>query len=170
MNPAFRALIADDYNDLLKNERLIVIDRHLTEAELIQGYGALDLVCVANRPPGLSSLMLKGVAAGRPIISHDFGWSSALVRRFDLGKVADVFDTEKFAQTLRNAVDASADYRESEATRRLLAFHDISNFTETMLDNVRSAVGKPQEQPLRVWDWVLQALEPEYHNVLTENS
>jgi glycosyltransferase involved in cell wall biosynthesis len=170
MDPAFRALIADDYNDLLKNERLIVIDRHLTEAELIQGYGALDLVCVANRPPGLSSLMLKGVAAGRPIISHDFGWSSALVRRFDLGKVADVFDTEKFAQTLRNAVDASADYRESEATRRLLAFHDISNFTETMLDNVRSAVGKPQEQPLRVWDWVLQALEPEYHNVLTENS
>ena len=165
MDPAFRALIADDYNDLLKNDRLIVIDRHLTETELIQGYGALDLVCVANRPPGLSSLMLKGVAAGRPIISHDFGWSSALVRRFDLGKVADVFKTDEFAQTLRNALEASTDYRESEATKRLLAFHEISNFTETMVDNVRIAVGKPQQQALRRWDWVLQALTPEYHKV-----
>lgn len=162
LDASYRTLIAKDSGDLLKSQRLVVIDRFLTESELIQGYCALDLVCVANRPPVLSSLMLKGVAAGRPIVSHDVGWSSALVRRFGLGRVADVFSTNNFAQTLREALDASADYQELEATRRLLAFHDISNFTETMLDNVRHAASKPQQQPLLTWDWVLEALEPEY--------
>lgn len=165
--PEFRTLIDTEYQDLVESDRLILLDRFLTETELVQGYGALDLVCSTYRNfPGLASLMLKGLAAGRPVVAHNFGWSSALIRRFGVGCVGDVFDTDSFAQTLCDALEASADYTESEATKRLLSFHDASNFTETMLDNVRRTAGKPERCPIRTWDWVLEALEPERRTLI----
>ena len=105
--------------------------------------------------------MLNGLAAGRPVVSHDFGWSRALIRRFGVGHLVNLSDTAGFAKTLRNALEASASYIESEPTKRLLAFHDVSNFTETMLDQIRRMAGKPERRPLLTWDWVLEKLNRE---------
>jgi glycosyltransferase involved in cell wall biosynthesis len=166
LDPDFRSLIAREYGDLLKSERLVLIDRFMTDREVNQGYGALDLVCTTYRDfPGVAGLMLKGLSAGRPVVGHDFGWSRALIRRFGVGCVVNVSDTHGFAQTLRSALEASANYIEPESTKRLLAYHDTSNFTETMLDQIRRAVGKPGRHPLRTWDWVLEALKPEYRSM-----
>lgn len=104
--------------------------------------------------------MLKGLAAGRPIIARDFGWARAVIQRFGVGAAVDIFQTKEFAAHLCEALDASATYKESEATKRLLAFHNPKNFTETMLDEVRRRAGRPELQPPLTWDWVLDALEP----------
>lgn len=161
LDSVFRKLIADEYQDLIRCEKLVVLDRFLGEDELLQGYGALDLVCVAYRDfPGLASLMLKGLAAGRPVLANDFGWSGALVRRFGVGRAARISDPVRFAGAMREALDASADYSESEATKRLLAFHDIGNFADSMLDGVGLAAGKPGADRPVSWNWVLEALDP----------
>ena len=166
LNREFRALINSEYQDLLSSQRLILIDRFLTDNELAQGYGALDLVCATYRNfPQLSSLMLKGIAAGRPIVAHDFGWPRAIIKRFRAGYVGNMFDTSSFAQTLRRSLEDSADYTETVATKRLLEFHNPSNFNETMLEHVRRAAGKAERHPLRTWDWVLEALEPQYRTI-----
>ena len=162
LDPAFRSLIAEEYADLLKSGRLVLVDRFLTDCEVTQGYTALDLVCTTYRDfPGVSGLMLNGLAAGRPVVSHDFGWSRALIRRFGVGHLVNLSDTAGFAKTLRNALEASASYIESEPTKRLLALHDVSNFTETMLDQIRRMAGKPERRPLLTWDWVLEKLNRE---------
>ena len=161
LDQQYRALIASEYGDLLKSERLLLIDRFLTDQELNQGYSAFDLVCTTYRDfPGAASLMLKGIAAGRPVLADDFGWCRALIRRFGVGWTTDVSDTYGFAQTLRKALDASTRYTETEAIKRLLRFHDPTNFTETMLDHIRRVVGKPERRPILTWDWVLEALDP----------
>lgn len=166
LTPQFRELIAAEYGDLLRSGRIVLIDRFLTEAEVTQGYSALDLVLATyTNFPGLASLMLKGVAAGRPVVANDFGWPRALIKRFGLGSVCDINDRNGFAYTLSHALDASADYAELEGTKRLLAFHETSNFVETMLDNVRCITGKPARHPLKTWDWVLEAVDPEYRHL-----
>ena len=161
LDPDFRALIDRDYADLVRAERVVVLDRFLSDDELVQGYGALDLVSTVYRDfPGLASLLLKGLAAGRPVLAHDFGWSRAVIKRFDVGATCDIESTPRFADSLRSALDASEHYVESEAVKRLLAFHAESNFTETMLEGVRHAAGNRDDVQRKTWDWVLEALDP----------
>jgi glycosyltransferase involved in cell wall biosynthesis len=166
LDPRYRVLIDSDYCDLIANGRLVVLDRFLSEEELLQGYGALDLVCATYRDfPGLASLLLKGLASGRPILTRNFGWSAALVKRFGVGWVTDIFEIDSLAKALTAGLDGSSAYVESEATKRLLDFHDPENFTDTMLDQIRRTVGKSPPTLTRSWDWVLEALDPEQRTV-----
>src|SRR6202011_2858987 len=80
----YAKLIRDEYQDLIHDGTLIVIDRFLTEAVLANAFAALDVHCsVYNGFSGLSSLMLKSVAAGVPVVVADhLGWPRAIVKRF----------------------------------------------------------------------------------------
>jgi len=155
----FRRLIEGEYQDLLRSERLILIDRFLTDDELLHGFGALDVVCATYRDfPGLASLMLKGLAAGRPVLAQDFGWAKALIDRFAIGHTVNIDQPRGFARTLTEALEASGDYLETDAVRRLLSFHEPANFSATMSERLRCLVGKPMIQEIKTWDWVLEAL------------
>lgn len=160
--PGFRPLLEGPYRDWVKSGCLVVLDRFLSEDELQLGYGALDVACIAYRDfPGLASLLLKALAAGRPVLADDFGWAGALVRRFGVGRVTRIADVTRFAVDMRASLEASADYGESEATKRLLAFHRVDNFAESMLAGVRWAAERPAIRPPTGWAWVLEALDPE---------
>lgn len=157
--PEFAALVRDRYADLQASGRLVVLDRFLSGEELRHGFEALDLVApVYYDFPGLASLALKALAAGRPVLVGDLGWSRSLVRRFEVGQRVDVHDAAAFARAIENGLDAAADYRPSEAVDRLLAFHGTDNFTAHMLDGVARHGGKPAPRPCCDWPWVLQAL------------
>jgi hypothetical protein len=159
LDPQFRQLIDTDYGDLVRAGRLVLIDRFLSDEELLGGFGALDLVCGTYRDfPGLASLMLKGVAAGRPLIAQDFGWSGALIKRFALGTTVACYDVPTFAAGLRTALESSADYVETEAIRRLLSFHHPGNFIAGMTERLRVMTSRPALQAIKTWEWVLQGL------------
>jgi glycosyltransferase involved in cell wall biosynthesis len=157
LDDGFRRLIDSDYQDLVRSDRLVLIDRFLTDDELLQGFGALDLVCATYRDfPGLASLMLKGLAAGRPVLAQNFGWSEALINRFAIGHTVDIYQIQEFAKTLRTALEVSGDYVETEAVRRLLSFHEPANFTATMSEHLRCLTGKAATHEIKTWDWVLE--------------
>lgn len=160
--PAFASLIKDRYADLLASGRLVVMDRFLSAEELRHGFEALDLVTpVYYDFPGLASLALKALAAGRPIVVNDLGWSRSLVLRFEVGRRVDTADAAAFARALESALDDAAHYRNSEAVARLLQFHSIDNFTRNMLEGVakyRGGGGGARERC--EWAWVLEALPP----------
>jgi glycosyltransferase involved in cell wall biosynthesis len=160
--PGFAQLIQRDYSDLVQRGALIVMDRYLDEGELANCFAAVNLHCsVYNDFSGLSSLMLKSVAAGIPVIVSDRpGWSRAVVRRFGVGSVVDPTDTDSFARGLRDALESSESYRESEAVRRLLRFHSIANFTEGITGRLRSLLGKSASTQVVEWCWVSEALDP----------
>jgi glycosyltransferase involved in cell wall biosynthesis len=160
LDDGFRSLISSEYQDLVSAGRIVLIDRFLTDEELTKGFSALDVVCATYRDfPGLASLMLKGVAAARPVVAQDFGWAAALIRRFRIGHTADIYSIDAFAAVLRRALDESDRYRETEAVRRLLEFHDPENFARGMTEQLRQKLGRPADKPIRRWDWVLEAVE-----------
>lgn len=160
LDESYRRLIHDHYRDLIAAGRLVLIDRYLSTDELLSGYGALDVVCAVYRDfPGLSSLMLKGLAAGRPVIAGNMGWAGRLIERFEIGHTVNIHRHEEFAATLAVALESSGDYIESEAVRRLLQFHDPSNFAAGMTERLRTLTGKPKVREITTWEWVTQALE-----------
>jgi glycosyltransferase involved in cell wall biosynthesis len=160
LDESFRRLIHDHYQDLIAAGRLVLIDRYLSTDELLRGFGALDVVCAVYRDfPGLSSLMLKGLAAGRPVIAGDMGWPGQLVERFGIGHTVNIHRREEFAATLAVALESSGNYAETEAVRRLLQFHDPSNFAAGMTERLRTLTGKPKVREVATWEWVTEALE-----------
>jgi glycosyltransferase involved in cell wall biosynthesis len=158
----YAQILRDEYHDLVRAGRVIVMDRFLSAAELQAAFCALDLhVSVYHHFAGLSSLMLKSLAAGVPVIANDHGWASAVIRRFEVGRTVDPADTTAFAAALTTALDESAAYREGPATTRLLAFHSIDNFTAGLVERVALAAGRPLQAPILPWSWVMEAVPPE---------
>lgn len=160
--PEYAALLRDGYQDLVHAGRIVVIDRFLSDDEVASGFAALDVNCsVYTNFSGLSSLMLKSLAAGVPVIAGRHGWSGAIVKRFGVGATVDPGDVDGFAQTMRDALDASAGYVESEPIRRLMQFHSVGSFVEGLVERAATRAGRPPLQPVRSWAWVLDALPPE---------
>jgi glycosyltransferase involved in cell wall biosynthesis len=164
--PGERALLAGDINnthwntitkqfgDLVANGRLCVIRRFLSQTEYQAALAALDVVCTPYpRFGGLSSTLLEGVAAGRPILADNFGWSAEVVRRFRLGWTCDVLDQEQFNRAVRTALDEAGNYRRSDEAARLLAFHTAQNFSDHWLAGIDRALGRPVRS-VKTWEWV----------------
>ncbi len=160
MAPQYAEYIAHNHADLVAQGRLIVINRYLSADELQHGFEALDVAApVYYDFPGLASLALKALAAQRPVVSHDLGWSGALVRRFGVGHLTDIHDPAHFARTIRLALDTSSDYRPNAATERLMAFHQPENFVRRMTAGLAERYGREElAAQSHDWGWVLQAL------------
>jgi len=102
---AFELLIYNNYSKLIGDGRIIFINRFLSDREIIDGYQALDICCIPRTGfPGLSSLALKSLAAHRPLLVHDFGWSSYITSKFNLGQICDMEDTGDFANAIANVI------------------------------------------------------------------
>lgn len=163
MTPEYAKLVREDYADLVANGTLVVLDRFLSNQELAQGFAALDVHCsVYQRFAGLSTLMLRSIAAGVPVVVGDQpGWARATVRRFGVGHVADQRSVEAFAGVLTQALDASNGAPPSEAVVRLLRFHSIANFTDGLVERAALAAGRARPKAVLPWSWVVEALAPE---------
>lgn len=161
--PEWARLVRDEYHDLVRTGTLVVLDRFLTGEELAHAFAALDVHCsVFKSFDGLSSLMLKSIAAGVPVLVCDRpSWARATVRRFGVGHAADVASIDAFSRTLRQALESSAEHWEDEAVGRLLRFHSVENFTEGLVETAAARAGKPPASPVLPWSWVLEALPPE---------
>jgi glycosyltransferase involved in cell wall biosynthesis len=160
LDDEFRQLIDNEYGELVAAGRVVLIDRFLSRDELSRGFGALDVVCATYRDfPGLASLLLKGLAAGRPVIAQNFGWSAALIDRFRIGHTVDIRQIEQFGKTLRAALETAGDYVESGAVRRLLSFHEPANFAAGMSEHLRRLTGRPAICAVKSWQWVLDGLD-----------
>ncbi len=157
MNNTHQRTIEEGYGDLLREGRL-VLRKGFLEPDVFQTVlTALDVVCTPYpRFEGLSSTLLEGVAAGRPVLTDAFGWSETMVRRFGLGASCDVLNHAAFTRAIRTALEQSGEYRESEAVRRLLAFHTPENFALGWIQGIRKTLGQPAD-PIRSWDWVCEA-------------
>lgn len=163
----FATLIERDYADMVKSGRILLIDRFIDIHEADVVHSALDIVCTPYPRFGhVSSALLHGVAAGRPVLANDFGWPRSLVRRFQLGWLCDVLDPEAFTRTIREAFDRCEDYRETEGTRRLLDFHTPENYAESWLVRLREVMGRPASDQHRSWSWVLEGLDPEHRTLV----
>ena len=160
LDSLFAQHVSSDYQDLVRSGRLVVLDRYLSEQEMLHGYEALDLATITyGRFAGLASLGLKAIASGTPLIAHDCGWLRGLIDRFEVGSHVDTFDVDAFASAIKRSLERPRGWAQPEAVRRLLAFHAEENFATLMCQTAASMSGTAQSAAVE-WSWVLDALPP----------
>ena len=138
----YAQILRDDYQDLVRAGRVVVMDRFLTAGELQAAFCALDLhVSVYHRFAGLSSLMLKSLAAGVPVLANDHGWARAVVRRFEVGRTVDPADTTGFASALAVGLGG-----ECETIGKALQPRGCSRFIRSRISPQGSSKGLPWQR------------------------
>ena len=158
--PTYRQLIDRDYADLVRQERLIVFDRFVDDSEFQIIMSALDVVAATSPNQRNRSLtLLHAIAAATPVLVSDIGWMKAMVSRFGFGRVCNVYDRDAYAAAIRQSLDQSPDYRESESTRRLLDFYSPPNLVAHWLKGIRRTMGDPSADQSVSWESVLESLK-----------
>lgn len=151
--------------DIRRDGRLVVLDRFLSEDELLATFAAVDVQCPVYRDfVGLSSLLLKGVAAGAATLGSDFGWSRAVIRRFGLGRCVQPADVDGFAaamETLAGEFGGGAPPYRAACVEALLAFHAPANFAALVLEQATAMAGVAPDAPPIRWEDVVATLPAE---------
>jgi glycosyltransferase involved in cell wall biosynthesis len=152
----FRALIAREYGDLIAQEKLVIIDRHLDPDEMQAANAACDAIATTYYTDELSSSLLAAVAARRPVVASATGYTGMMIDLFGVGWACDVRNADSFGSVLRRAMSETKSYRPSADANALLNFHATQNFVNTLLRPLydRLAVAGPTVAP---WQWPTRA-------------
>jgi hypothetical protein len=159
MDTGYRELLDERYSSLLKDRRIVVLDRQLSENEVLLGYAAVDVHAVLQyRRVNLSANVLKAAAFGKLLVVDAHGHGAMIAQRFDAGHTCDVAHMSSIVDAMRCALERVGSYVPSPAARRLVEFHNISNFTAVAL---RAALGEAAQNWIgtpRSWEWVCEGL------------
>jgi len=152
-----RSLLDGEFSELERSGRVVALDRFLTDQELSASLAAMDLVC-APYPQhiGIASVVLRAVAAGRPVLGSDQGWIGHVVGRLGLGWTCPA-DSAKLIPLLGPALERSIAYCPPPTAARLLEFHTPENFAASWTRRLRERLGRSPVSAMRDWDWVTGA-------------
>jgi glycosyltransferase involved in cell wall biosynthesis len=157
-----RELIDRECGELLRQGRIVLIDRYVSDFELDCGFLASDVVTVPHpRQIGSSGTLVRAVAARRPVLASDFGWVGWVSRVFNLGTTVNVNQMDSYVSAIGKSLEGSADFRASDAAERFCQYHTIANQKAHWV----AEIGAERELPLgplseRVdWNWVLESID-----------
>ena len=160
--PQYKKLIENEFTELLDCERVILLDQYLDVDELMAGFCALDIASILYyKKPNLSANLLKALAAQRPVIANNFGYTGMIVRRFDVGWSCDVLNHRDLVETLTRGLEESLSYRFNEKVTRLIQFHHPENYAETVLMDLWNIVTPGYATQVKTWEWVLNSDSPD---------
>jgi glycosyltransferase involved in cell wall biosynthesis len=126
--PPIRDLLQTRYDQLIRQQRIIVVDRYVSDEELGAAFFAADVVAVTHpRQIGSSGTLVRAAAAERYLLTSDFGWVGWVTGLFQLGSAVHVYDVDALSAALAAALERSAGYRLSEAAVRFCRYHTVHN-------------------------------------------
>jgi glycosyltransferase involved in cell wall biosynthesis len=158
-HPYIRELLATEYADLVRTQRVVSFDRYLTVAELGDAIAAMDLVCTPYaRQIAIASIVLRAAAARRPVLATDFGWCGRVVPAFQLGWTCNVQNTGEFAQEIAIRLEQAAQWQRSPAAEQLVKFHSPQNFAATFTARLCERMGHPMLPGAVPWDDLKQLM------------
>ncbi|MBY0312492.1 MAG: glycosyltransferase [Phycisphaerales bacterium] len=142
--PFIRESLASPHAELVRQGRIISIDRFVAPADLAASICAMDLVATPY-PKHLASasIVIRAAAAGRPVLGASFGWVGDLVPALGLGWTCDVENPEEFARELPRALERASTWTVTPAAKRFVQFHSPENFAACWSARVRERLGKP---------------------------
>lgn len=147
--------ISQNFAPLVAAGRIVSINRFMPMQQVLAALAALDLVLVTHQHHiGISSIALRGAAAGRPVLGANTGWIEAVVPRFGMGWTCDVTSVAVLAQAMSKRLADAATWRPTQSAGRLLRFHALENFEAVIAAGLRERLGLPPDPRTLTWDWV----------------
>ncbi len=140
-----RHLLADDYRQLVIDNRIISIDRFATNAEFDCLFAIADLIATPYpRHMGSSSIVIRSAHAGKKILASNWGWVGWATQNFSLGVTCDVNNVPAFAEAIKQGIqvpgpDLKADHQ------LFLQYHTLANHQSHWLALIRELTGLPAQ-------------------------
>jgi glycosyltransferase involved in cell wall biosynthesis len=151
-----RTLLSERYPQWLSENRILFLNRHLSNEELWAACIAADLVCTPYpRHLFSASIVIRAARVGVPVLANAIGWMQQTIPLFGLGDTCDTLRPDVFADSLRSGLDASRHFRIGVAGQRFLAFHTPGNFASRLTQRVAERVGCRDYRPGICWEDVV---------------
>jgi glycosyltransferase involved in cell wall biosynthesis len=148
-----------EFAQLYHSGRIVVVDKYLTEVDLMTSLAAMDLVCTPYSDHlGSSAIVIRAAQAGRPVLAPHAGWFAEIIPPFQLGDTGPILEITTLAAELKTALERSERFRVSLGCERLIEYSKSDNFARLWASRLRERIGLPLDKDLRTWEWVLQAL------------
>ena len=139
-------------------KRIIDRDRLLTDREFDLAIPAMDAVCAPYpRHFGSSGIVLRAIAAGRPVIGPDKFWIGRIISTLGVGRTCKVENPDELRKTLVATPEDIKHFNLPEAARVYLKFQSEENFKATLTASLRSRIGLPVHPAKTEWHEVSQA-------------
>ena len=153
----YHQLIQEKYADLVKSQRIVLINRHLSNDEVQLGYAAIDAQALLQyRRINLSANLLKAVAYGKPILVDNYGYTGMMTNRFGLGSSCDVHNIDSISHAMTHLIETAKNFKQTPQTKRLIEFHHVDNYANTIMAQLIS--NNEPDSKLRTWEWVCEGL------------
>ncbi len=155
-----RTILTVECAALVADGSIAVMDRYLSDAELGDSIAAADFVVAAHHGHmGLSNIVLRSVAAGRPVVTSAYGWFEEVVPTFGIGLTVDVADAAAFAGTMRAALDRADEDWMGPKAQSLREFHSVANFEAAMMRGLRARLGMGEDGVGISWEQAVDSVE-----------
>jgi hypothetical protein len=152
-----KALLVGEFEQIVAQKRIVILDRHLSIEQLMLAIVAADLVCVPYpNHIGSASILIRAAAAKRPVLSSTFGWVGHVTSRFGLGWSCNVLQSGALAEALPSALDGADSWHRGDAGQRFAEFHSVANFRAHWTSALRTRLGLPEHRDKRSWEWVTE--------------
>jgi glycosyltransferase involved in cell wall biosynthesis len=156
LSPEIRQMVTNEYQHVVGEGRLIVLDQYLSKEDFYACFAAGDLIATPYRPqPHPSHIALHAATAGKMVLAANSGWLAYMVPKFSLGRLCDPQDPEGFAKALDLALHEAKAYKLSAAAKRLVEFHRSENFVLEWRRELSRIMGKLEGASPHDWNWVL---------------
>ncbi len=112
---------------------------YVPEEDVDAYFSASDLVLAPyQRHAGMSGILLRAAAQGKPVITQSYGLMGHLTRKYGLGSDVDTGDASQILLALRRFIrDPMEHHYDHDGMRRLAEEHDESRFAQTLLTHLR---------------------------------
>ena len=122
--------------------RVHVFDQWLSDDTLASCIGAMDLVtAVYPNHVGSSSVVLRAMAAGRPVLGSETPWMEAHLQKFGGGWICSQNDSGYLGEQIREAIEMSVDWKPSKESFALINFNSPRNFIANWQRNTADDIG-----------------------------
>ena len=154
VSPEVRDLLDDRFKSLVKEGRIVILDRHLSVEEIAYALIASNAICVPYpRHIGSASFVIRAAATGRPLVASDFGWIGWAVKKFKLGLTCNVRHVDQLAATMTAAMELDGSTTQNPIAKRFVQYHSPQNFCAHWTARFRERLSLPASQDLLTWDW-----------------
>lgn len=129
LDSEYKEFIIKKYKDEIENNRIIIIDRHLSFDEIEIGLGACDVVSVLYYDaPGLSANMLYAVCSGKRVIANSFGYTGMMINKFKIGSECTPSNIETIREAIVKEINCEYGVGEKNKIKKITEYYDVVNF------------------------------------------
>jgi len=119
--------------------QILLRDQFIEDAAIQLYFGLADLIlALYQRHVGMSAVLVRAAAAGKPVLASDYGLMGEIVRRRGLGVVVDSADTTAIAKEIVKFCEHPAAAFDQSATSRFAAENTAERFAQSLaIDSLR---------------------------------